>query len=1392
MRQLWLLGVLAFLGAIFWQVYRQDPYFYYSAHQLFLEAQRAQQRGDLPAAVTWARRAVDRSPQWEYRVFLAWRLLETHQPEEALTLFTRLSEERPAESLAWRGRALALEQLGRRAEALELLSRYLHHQPRDIEVLRQAAALAATDPATQEQAVNLYRRLHELQPRDHEIRQHLLDLLLARQEFAAAIPLQEEIVREFPDNANALHQLALLHAWQQDYEAAVPIYEKLLQLEAANQALRLEAARTAEAAQKLDQALTHYLALYRESGGRAEYARALARIWSQKGDHGSAAAVLAPLLASGEASLADRQQHALELLLAGDYRAAFTAYQRLWEGGDTSKETLVNLARLAAHRRQFGLAADLWDETRRRHLILGRELRQEAALTYAYAQRYREAIQILKPVPRDEAKLLFFLGQMHFYQQNYHEAVHYYRRFLEKQPGDSAVRRQLAQTLSLLPESRQAAVEEYDRLLQQQDNPGDRLQKAAVLLQLAQDWAERQERTSRRLAADYWLAAEQELLRLDPAVLKTPEQQRQYYKLLMWLGAQEAASKALQVYLMHQPRDWEARQDQIRLLLYQQRGKEAAARLRELKLAATANQDFPSPKELLALELETALAANDLAQAERTAWQLYLLPLGRQPAPASWRAAYRRLQELPQPPAFSSRERILLSRFLVRKAAKQTEPDLIWLAVDLCLANLQDPELQQPEQRRYYHASLLLLASLLPRLEHFEEVNRVLARLPGVQGETPEFQATLAHFTGLYGRRDGKVQYLLQTLADRRRRQPVQAPGDLLYLAELAGELNLKREALDYLEEAHRLRPQDDRITAWRLQLLEATQEYGQLLQALEEQGLTPATRIALARIYLQRQQYDGAVAVLREITPAEACWPEAQQLLVAAHKGRGDLQAALTAIAELERRQPPTAALLLTKGQILEALNDRTGATTAYQAAQHQGDAYQQALARARLARFRGDWGNAYRYFAAALRERPQEIEILNELEQVRAQMRPYLAARGLPPCGRGERRPEEGQRPWQFGRYDREPGYIIGRRGYPRALLPLSLPRALTPETALSQDRSRVEAAELHLGGGFWLGRLLPVTLAANYKMVHQDVPGSGPPGLNLGLDRVFRQSSRDRTTWHRLEVTLGFGPLILGEVIKLRAEISGRQYWRKMRQEVTQAGQIFLPFPPTLVNTQVSSVLREHETRERLAGGLSATLSPGPQTDLTLGYARRDLFDQEPGAYPRLYQQWTRLINVPLIMMHQATAGLYHQFRPDLELTTALTHSWLSDRNRRWTFYQGFRWQLLSQPRSHLGLTPGYYLALHRRQVDSYFSPHAYHALGVSLDIDRQLYRLPTLVVELTGQGVCNAGRWGPAVAGVVGLEEEPVHNLYLGLHYFFYKEWATDYWLHSLMLGLNWRF
>ncbi len=1135
-----------------------------------------------------------------------------------------------------------------------------------------AAELAALDAASQEQALAWYQRLYALNPRDEVSRRWFLDLLTALGHFAAAIPLQEQVVADFPDNPQALHQLALLYAWQRDYQAALPIYQKLLDIEAGNQALRLEAAKNAEAANNLDHALAHYLRLYAQTRGQKEYALILARLWSQKGNHAEAAAVLAPLMDQGP-SLEERRRYALELLLARDHNQALKAYQQAWEDGDSHQETIINLARLHSHKQQFRQAAQFWDEAGRRQL-LDPELRREAALTYSYAQRYPDAIAVLQPVDRQDPKILLFLGQMHFYQQHWGQAAHYYQAYLQRFPQDATVRQQLAQVLSFEPERLGEAARHYDEAAKMSGDPRLRLQKAAVLLQLAQDDSDSADPVQREQAAAQWTAAAAELKQV-PADSLSPELLREQGRLFLWLGDLEAALDRLEKYLVHAPQDRQAQLDRARTLIYLQHGSEAIEVLRRLPPAkdpAASVSMLPGPRsqtsarfnlppgpiangkeeeigegtvsprydihfplapqvvervrgdhgqvaslsfghgtssspdpEVLTLFLEAALAGRNWPEAHRRAWQLYLSQFpGKHPAPRNFTEA-RGLPKEGVKHELSPAARILIAQALCRHPQVEQEQDVLRTAVDLCLENLYNRRITGPSQRRYYQASLMLLAYLLPRLSHYDDLQNLIYRLPGVRSQSPEYLAALGYFTGNLGRQGGKLQYLLHTLEDRQERYGARNPGDLIFLAGLASELGDKRNAVTYFDQALKLRPQDQRLIALRLQALMAANDTGRILKALESQPQTPETALEMGQTYLQRHQYEGATSVLSSIPRGHSAWPHAQMLLIQAYRGQKNYPATLAAIQDLQDQGLASPAVLMARAQVLEAMDDRAGAQAAYEAVitQTAGNPAANA-ARARLARFRGDWAGAYRYFAAALEQSPQDIEMLNELEQVRAQMRPTLAARNLPASWRGERRPEEARRPWQFGRFDREPGVLNGSRSFPAALLPVELPSALIPETTLLRDRNRLKALELRLAGGFWISRVLPLNLALGYRVYEQNTSGPGPGNLNLGLNPVFSQTSANHTTWQRGEATLTLGPLVLGDKVKINAEISGRGYWKQLEQQVTQSGQVS-PFPPVVLNTSTSAEITGQEERYRLLGSLSLAFAPGPKTDLTLRY-------------------------------------------------------------------------------------------------------------------------------------------------------------------------------------------
>ena len=153
------------------------------------------------------------------------------------------------------------------------------------------------------------------------------------------------------------------------------------------------------------------------------------------------------------------------------------------------------------------------------------------------------------------------------------------------------------------------------------------------------------------------------------------------------------------------------------------------------------------------------------------------------------------------------------------------------MAVDLCLANLVNYNASGPAARRTYQASCLLLTYLLPRLSISTTCRISSIACPALREKSPEYIASLNYFNESLGRQGGKLQYLLHTLEDRQEMHRARSPGDLIYLAALASELGEKRTAIRYFDQALRLRPLDQRLSALRLQALMAANDAGRVLQ---------------------------------------------------------------------------------------------------------------------------------------------------------------------------------------------------------------------------------------------------------------------------------------------------------------------------------------------------------------------------------------------------------------------------------------------------------------------------------------------------------------------------------------------------------------------------------
>jgi len=1341
----WLIWILPlwFVGAVFLLAWNQDHDFWRSTHSLYRSAQEAAARGDQTRALELARKAWAREPDnSEYGIFLGRVYLDTGQVKAALEISRQMMDRQPGPG-ALIIHAQALDRLEQPKEALEVLAWYLQSQPDDRNILTSAAGIAARHENHHPLAVTYYKRLYQLD-RDPQVRRSLVKLLASLDRYNEAIPLQEEEVAEFPEDQEALHFLALLHYWQRDYRVASDLYQRLLEKGAENSGLRLEAAKAADAAQDRDQALKQYLWLYARHRGQKEYALPLARLWAEKGNHAEAAGVLAPLMRH-QPALELRRWYALELLLIGDFDQAQREYHKAWEEGDTHQETVINLARLYGRKHRFNKAAGMWDEAVRRQLIKG-ELRWEAAVTYSYAHRYQDALQMIAPLRQQNSrdpKLLVFSGQMHFYQKHWGQAAHYFSTYLAQNPEDVEVRRQLAEVLSFEPDTRVEALKQYAEALKLKDDVNLRLRRISLLLE---------DRN--------WEQAAQELQ--ECPVPEDSRLLREQAHLYLWLGDLPAALKTYDLFLKKAPGDGAARLEKARVLTYLGRGAEALETLNRLRME--------QPQDPLArvAAIEAYLSLRDYPKA---------LALAR--------------KELEPLPDLSQEERALVARCY----AHSPETPHLYRAVDLLMVNLR--------KNRYHHASLLILANILPRLPRYEDLNRVMNRLPGIRVGSPEYVAALSHFVGQAGRQGGKLNYLLHVLQEYRRHKQPNSPGELLALAGLAMELEDHAAAVRYYEGALKLRPNDQNIARQLLQCQMVRKNWGPALKLMEQDPQNPAAPLEMAKVYLVRRQFEGVKAVVGKIPADSPEYAQGLLLLVRAHRGEQNYPEALATLTQLEGKIPP-ADYLMEKARTLEAMGDK-GAVNLYQEIIKLAPGSQAAqVARARQTRTRGNPAAAYQEFARALKAAPQDMELLNELEDVRQQLRPQMASRGFPGA-RGERRPEEAQRPWQFSRFSREPSGW-GLSNYLPRLVSNVLP-IVQPESLYLTDSNQLYGGIFRLAGGFWITKVLPAQLGVEYREYNQNNQNVKYGRLDLGLDPVFSQGVDAASRLRRAELNLGLGPLAVDDRLKLSGDIILRRYWKRDDFRVVQTGQyrrllpgywVKFPVPHYIFEKEIDQDVAQSwnftrkDSHNRLLGALELGFSPWPKTDATLRYSRRDIFDQEAYLFPRLYQSVLNLTEARITTYHQVDLAYNHQVRPGLDWRGNLGGAFYSDQNRRLTFFQGLKWQAVSQRRMHLEFTPHYFLAAYSRRHDAYFSPGAYHAIGLGVDFDRQIYRLPTLILQGTVQAVGQHGDWAPGLQGLAALEWEFIQNFYMDVHFFYFREYVDNYRLMTAGASFRWRF
>ena len=171
---------------------------------------------------------------------------------------------------------------------------------------------------------------------------------------------------------------------------------------------------------------------------------------------------------------------------------------------------------------------------------------------------------------------------------------------------------------------------------------------------------------------------------------------------------------------------------------------------------------------------------------------------------------------------------------------------------------------------------------------------------------------------------------------------------------------------------------------------------------------------------------------------------------------------------------------------------------------------------------------------------------------------MRPQMASRGFP-GSRGERRPEEAQRPWQFSRYSREPRGL-GLSNYLPAFVSDVLP-IVQPESLFFTDSNKLHGGVFGSAAASGSPKCCRPSWAWNTANTIK-IPECQGGHAQFGFGPVFCSRTQGSTRLRRAEVSLGLGPLAVDDRLKLSGEIILRRYWRRNDFTVGATGTNQLP--------------------------------------------------------------------------------------------------------------------------------------------------------------------------------------------------------------------------------------
>lgn len=207
--------------------------------------------------------------------------------------------------------------------------------------------------------------------------------------------LYEARLRDDPTDGAALHRMALMRAWSEDYAGAHDLLERLIEVEPLNVDARVDRARILAWQDRTDQALTELadvLAEHPDHAGALE-ARALFQEWS--GRYQESLTTYDQLLAISPENDGVRRRRARLLSLTSDFEASGSAYERLLAADPDDIEARLGLAR------SYALSDDLESAIAEYDRVLAADPEHLVALqgkgrTLAWADRLIEGEDVLR------------------------------------------------------------------------------------------------------------------------------------------------------------------------------------------------------------------------------------------------------------------------------------------------------------------------------------------------------------------------------------------------------------------------------------------------------------------------------------------------------------------------------------------------------------------------------------------------------------------------------------------------------------------------------------------------------------------------------------------------------------------------------------------------------------------------------------------------------------------------------------------------------------------------------------------------------------------------------------------------------------------------------------